>query len=65
MLKYFCDYDIVPYIGETGANFIQVQVVTESFYENIAHVWRYLRQLLVESPPSDTLSRNQESRRLN
>ena len=30
-------------VGGTGASCIQGQVVTEAFYENIAHIWRYLR----------------------
>ena len=30
-------------VGETGASCIQVQVVAESFYENIVHMWIYHR----------------------
>ena len=29
------------HVGETGASCIQGQIVTHSFYENIAHIWRY------------------------
>ena len=32
------------YTGETGASCIQKQVVTESFYENIVHVYSHHRQ---------------------
>ena len=41
-------------VGETGASCIQEQVVSETFYEYIANIWRYHRQWLVGSPPADT-----------
>ena len=31
-------------IRQTGASYVQGQVVTESLFENIAHVWRYYLQ---------------------
>ena len=34
----------VTKVGETGSSCIKGQVVTEVFYENIAHIWIHNRQ---------------------